>query len=140
MNEYNKYIRSKWWARRRKVALERHENKCQICLATTKLTVHHKTYERNGKSVLYGEKDTELTVLCGRCHGKWHKYHGRMATINVYLKRARMLLENGCTVDESIRFCFDKKLTNWILGVKRRGLEEMLELIGPHNNRRRWRA
>lgn len=41
---------------------------CSCCKSSTKLNVHHKTYERLGK-----EKLTDLVLLCEECHNKTHE-------------------------------------------------------------------
>lgn len=61
------YLRSVHWASVRRDALERAEYRCQVCNADKALDVHHRTYERLG-----AEAPADLTVLCRRCHARFH--------------------------------------------------------------------
>jgi 5-methylcytosine-specific restriction endonuclease McrA len=61
------YLRSPHWLRVRRDALERAEYRCQVCNANKTLDVHHRTYERLGN-----EAPADLTVLCRRCHERFH--------------------------------------------------------------------
>lgn len=61
------YLRSPHWLKVRGEALERAEHRCQVCNAAGSLDVHHRTYERLGR-----EAPTDLTVLCRRCHERFH--------------------------------------------------------------------
>ena len=65
--EYDKYLLSLEWQRRRKGAIERVGGRCQLCNSADKLQVHHRTYERLG-----AERDEDLTVLCESCHKLFH--------------------------------------------------------------------
>lgn len=64
---YGEYLRSPEWKARRKEALARAEEACQICGSPRDLHVHHRTYERVGC-----ERPSDLTVLCGDCHHHFH--------------------------------------------------------------------
>ncbi len=65
---YERYLRSDDWKVKRERALDRAERRCQICYSPEGLEVHHRTYERLGQ-----ERDMDLTVLCGSCHGSFHE-------------------------------------------------------------------
>ena len=69
--EYAEYLLGEHWGIVREKALERGEYKCALCADTEKLNVHHNTYER-----LYEELDTDLVVLCERCHKTHHTLRG----------------------------------------------------------------
>lgn len=64
---YSEYIGTRHWQAKRRRALERAGNKCQICATTEALSVHHNTYERIGR-----ERPTDLFVLCDECHDHAH--------------------------------------------------------------------
>lgn len=66
--DYYTYIKSQEWKDVASAARIRAEYRCQICYETGKLSVHHRTYIRLGR-----ERDTDLTVLCSRCHKLFHK-------------------------------------------------------------------
>jgi hypothetical protein len=61
------YLRSDHWRRTRIAALDRADNRCQVCNGADALDVHHRTYERLG-----AELPGDLTVLCRRCHWLFH--------------------------------------------------------------------
>lgn len=63
----DEYLRSEHWQLTRAAALARAENRCQVCNASSRLDVHHRTYERLGN-----EHPGDLTVLCRRCHDLFH--------------------------------------------------------------------
>ena len=66
---YARYMHSAAWRTLAQAVRERDDNRCtrvvQIyrCPATTRLTVHHKTYARFGH-----ERLEDLTTLCWSCH------------------------------------------------------------------------
>lgn len=65
--KYVDYLASEAWRIRRELALEAAGYACQLCPATRSLDVHHRTYER-----LFAERLADLTVLCRKCHAKFH--------------------------------------------------------------------
>lgn len=78
------YLRSSWWLHRREVALKRAGRKCGPCGASTRLQVHHLSYDRLG-----AELDSDLEVLCDPCHEKHHFDESRRHDVRLYLKLAR---------------------------------------------------
>ena len=67
MNLYKQYLQSDHWQTTRRLALEHYDNVCDECGTTTKLEVHHLTYENKGK-----ERLADLQILCRECHEKKH--------------------------------------------------------------------
>lgn len=65
---YDQYLRTEHWQSVRRAALARADYRCQICNSPKNLEVHHRTYERRG-----AERDNDVTVLCDKCHGRFHK-------------------------------------------------------------------
>lgn len=65
---YRDYLKTPHWKATRQRALERADRRCQLCNSTDHLEVHHRTYERRGC-----ERADDLTVLCARCHSKFHE-------------------------------------------------------------------
>jgi 5-methylcytosine-specific restriction endonuclease McrA len=65
---YVAYINSAEWQRKRRQALERAGDRCQVCNKDRGLDVHHRTYERFGS-----ERLDDLTVLCRACHSLFHE-------------------------------------------------------------------
>lgn len=65
---YQEYLKSEHWATVRDMALERSNNRCQLCNNSNKrINVHHNNY-RN----LYKETPADVIALCGDCHEKFH--------------------------------------------------------------------
>jgi len=67
-DEYSAYIASAKWKIKARAALARADHKCQKCGRTkwsSRLEVHHKTYER-----FKNEHPEDLEVLCVECHAK----------------------------------------------------------------------
>lgn len=65
---YDEYLETPHWQEVRGRALARAGHACAICPATTRLEVHHRTYERLG-----AEADVDLVVLCRDCHRLFHE-------------------------------------------------------------------
>ena len=65
--KYTAYINSAEWFQKRNAALERAGHQCQLCRSSVKLNAHHNTYERLG-----AELDTDIIILCGKCHDVFH--------------------------------------------------------------------
>lgn len=74
---YQRYIHSKKWERRREAYFDAFERACHICGATTKVQLHHKTYERMG-----AELDSDLVPLCSMHHRELHKFHDQRRAVN----------------------------------------------------------
>lgn len=64
---YEAYIASPEWRERREERIRAVGGRCQLCNQAGELHVHHRTYARVGR-----EFDSDLTVLCARCHEKYH--------------------------------------------------------------------
>lgn len=64
---YEDYLKTAYWAAKRRVAILRAKGRCQVCNSNISLQVHHRTYERRGC-----EHAADLTVLCKRCHERHH--------------------------------------------------------------------
>lgn len=65
--DYNEYMKSEGWANKRKEALDRAHNRCQLCALEYNLRVHHNSYSNLGD-----EREEDLIVLCDECHKKYH--------------------------------------------------------------------
>lgn len=64
---YDDYIQSREWRKKAEAAKKRAGYRCQVCNGQDNLEAHHRTYERLGH-----EHDTDITVLCEKCHKKAH--------------------------------------------------------------------
>ena len=64
---YRDYLATEHWQIMRAHVLSRAKNRCELCYSPKQLNVHHKTYERLG-----AEDESDLIVLCRRCHAKFH--------------------------------------------------------------------
>lgn len=67
MVDYQEYMRSPQWKRKRHQVLTYWNNRCGMCYNPGKLQVHHRTYERLGSELI-----TDLIPLCVDCHEKHH--------------------------------------------------------------------
>jgi 5-methylcytosine-specific restriction endonuclease McrA len=71
---YELYIESKTWKRKRNYILDKRGNKCQAVNCSnpvrskSKLHCHHLTYKRFGC-----EEENDLQILCEDCHNKAHE-------------------------------------------------------------------
>ena len=79
--EYERYMRSEAWERKRSERLELDGNRCVMCGrpnglqkdgATPILQVHHIHYRNLGH-----EPMEDLVSLCPTCHKRIHKYYAR---------------------------------------------------------------
>ena len=66
--DYNTYLNSDIWKKKRILILERDSYNCQSCLKNKATDVHHLTYKNIGFENL-----EELVALCRECHTKIHK-------------------------------------------------------------------
>lgn len=66
-DEYNQYIGSDKWKRKRIIVMERDNYMCQGCLKNRADHVHHLTYDRFGNELLF-----DLVALCWICHDIAH--------------------------------------------------------------------
>jgi 5-methylcytosine-specific restriction endonuclease McrA len=67
--DYQTYIHSEAWKARKAEAIRKAGYKCSVpdCKAYNRLECHHLTYQRLGN-----ELDSDLLVLCEKCHKKIH--------------------------------------------------------------------
>jgi len=82
--DYQSYLKTQHWAKRRAKALKQSRHHCQLCGANYDLHVHHNSYDRLGN-----ERDDDLVVLCRNCHSRFHATSPPDA--NVLLADDRML-------------------------------------------------
>lgn len=66
--DYEEYLASSKWARKRTAVLERDQDLCQACLNRQATEVHHLTYER-----IFDEPMFDLVAICRPCHERLHK-------------------------------------------------------------------
>lgn len=64
---YVDYLRTEHWQTVRAGALARARYACQVCAATDRLHVHHRSYENRGN-----EGPEDVIVLCAGCHLLFH--------------------------------------------------------------------
>lgn len=60
---YNAYMQSPDWKKRREQVLKRDHYTCQACLSATATDAHHKTYDHFGNEPLF-----DLVAVCRPCH------------------------------------------------------------------------
>jgi len=87
---YDRYLRSDHWQFTRRRALLRAGSQCQLCEATSRLDVHHLTYDRRGR-----EREADIIVLCHPCHEWVHANpHREVVLRNMNLPRAKFILQS----------------------------------------------
>lgn len=65
---YPEYLETSHWEQVAKAARERGNHQCALCSwHRGPFHVHHRNYDR-----LFHERDTDVIVLCERCHQKFH--------------------------------------------------------------------
>ena len=64
---YKEYLQTAEWKKTARSAKARVKNRCQLCNCSGKLNVHHNNYQNIGN-----ELDSDLIVLCEKCHAKHH--------------------------------------------------------------------
>ncbi len=121
--EYEMYIASDEWKRRRRRAIELAGYCCERCGATAwdkKLEVHHLTYERMGH-----EKDSDLMALCPECHAVADRERERNARYKsqqaLWLKRLDGWATKKYGEDWGIRYDEDAVAREFELWLERRG-------------------
>ena len=75
MVDYEEYMDSDAWQKKREMVLMFWNHSCSICHSSINLHIHHRTYDRLG-----GELITDLLVLCEECHDLYHS-KGRLLTV-----------------------------------------------------------
>lgn len=64
---YREYLDTPQWSAIREMALDRAGYHCALCNSSVNLNVHHKDYSHLGC-----ERDSDVIVLCHRCHCRHH--------------------------------------------------------------------
>lgn len=64
---YNRYLESPEWKAKRRAVLERDSFVCQGCQNARATQVHHLTYKRKGREMLF-----DLVAVCDDCHCEIH--------------------------------------------------------------------
>lgn len=67
--EYKEFLATPYWKAIAEYKKNQHK-KCQLCGSIENLNVHHSNYRILGEEIF---KMQELTVLCDKCHNKFHK-------------------------------------------------------------------
>lgn len=81
MLDYLTYINSPEWRTKARSAKEQ-AGECALCTSTKNLEVHHRTYARLGH-----EPQSDLIVLCGRCHRRHHGTYDEAIERQIMLPR-----------------------------------------------------
>jgi 5-methylcytosine-specific restriction endonuclease McrA len=87
--EYEKYLKSDHWQKKRLQILDFWDHRCCICNSSENLEVHHRTYERVGNELI-----TDCIVLCDKCHER-NKIQNKFEDINLYWLEKSMRVCNG---------------------------------------------
>lgn len=65
---YGEYLRSPAWRELQRATFERDKHLCQGCRKAPAVLVHHLTYIRVGREMLF-----DLVALCRKCHDQIHE-------------------------------------------------------------------
>lgn len=76
-DEYQKYLLSEAWRRRRAKVMTRANNLCEGCLMNAPSEVHHLTYAHITEEFAF-----ELVALCDRCHDRVHETEDKRAGLD----------------------------------------------------------
>lgn len=71
---YEIYLKSDEWRAKREKVLQRSRGRCEGCDDRAATQVHHLTYRRLGRELLF-----DLVALCGECHGTVHDERRNLA-------------------------------------------------------------
>lgn len=74
--QYESYINSAEWGRKKKECFELKGKLCQLCGSLEKLHVHHATY----KNFKNEDVENDLYILCSMCHDEYHKIYSASKT------------------------------------------------------------
>lgn len=66
--DYDQYLKSDAWAKRRAMVMKRARSLCEGCGENPATEVHHLTYAHVGREFLF-----ELVALCEPCHDRLHE-------------------------------------------------------------------
>lgn len=69
--QYDIYITSHWWIKRKNLYYKTHKRECVACGSTEHINLHHLVYKDFGK-----ELDKNLKPLCRVCHEEFHSIYG----------------------------------------------------------------
>ena len=72
--DYDEYLQSQAWAKRRAHVLMRAQGSCEGCGEAPPTEVHHLSYAHVGDEFLF-----ELVALCQACHGRMHAEEQKLA-------------------------------------------------------------
>ena len=67
LEEYNEYIKSPKWQRKRQARMALDNNECKLCFTRSNLRVHHISYQQLGD-----ESMNHLLTVCRECHTLIH--------------------------------------------------------------------
>lgn len=89
---YQEYLKTDYWKERSAAFKKSTHQRCFICRKRhCRFNVHHKRYERKGKSIWFHERDTDLRLLCGTCHKVIHEHRLEEVLMKMLFKRKVLL-------------------------------------------------
>lgn len=90
--EYQEYLDSKDWQRRRKQLIKK---KCEWCPQKHELNVHHLSYDNLGQETEY-----DVITLCKRCHKDLHYYQRGATASNEMVKQQELITQEEFLAQE----------------------------------------
>ena len=86
---YQQYLDSSWWKLRKRIFLNEQGKKCSFCSSKNELDVHHLNYQNLGD-----ERDSDLLVLCRRCHKDIHYFADCSEPTECEIKQSQVVTED----------------------------------------------
>lgn len=87
--EWERYIASPVWHRRRQRYYETHERRCAVCGTAERVELHHLAYDRIGGN----EPDADLMPLCQRHHANVHEFYQKVRIYDLRAATHRFVAE-----------------------------------------------
>lgn len=88
---YKDFLKTTYWLIISRIVKEKHRYRCSKCDSSSKLNVHHVSYEDHGLEHIKEVRDKCLICLCAHCHRKIHKIKGKTGCVSKK-DRAKMAL------------------------------------------------
>jgi hypothetical protein len=104
--DYQRYISSAKWARRKVAYYAKHPKICRACGSKEDVHLHHHTYRR-----LRHELDEDLVPLCEDCHVLCHQHHRDHPRWTLTKATTDFLHRRGATLNPSKRKRRQKRTT-----------------------------
>lgn len=136
--KYDKQLKTKEWARKRKKIMTRDGFICTACNSKKDLCVHHTIYIKGRFAWEY--KDSLLITLCHKCHHEYHSHHEVEVVKDTFKdkpKTNKNIRKKGSLRNISKEDRKKRELENYIKRQKKEGIfkqgdEELMKRYAKH--------